>query len=147
MATTALHSRCKEGSALLRPILLVEDDALIRLSTAMILEEAGYTVAPFATADAAWEWLRLTPSPKPWALLTDVQMPGEMDGLKLAKAVHAVLPAIQVIIVSGRVALHPSTLPFRSATVSKPFSPHMLLSTVGKLASAVGQLTAKKNGP
>ncbi len=82
-------------------ILLVEDEALTRLMLVTELERNGHSVIEAADADQALSILRNDDSIR--LLFTDVNMPGTMDGLALAKLVRAERPAIRVIVASGYV--------------------------------------------
>ena len=66
-------------------VLIVEDDLLIRLHAAQIIEEAGFEVIEASNADEAIAILEVRSDIT--VLFTDIQMPGSMDGLKLAAAV------------------------------------------------------------
>ena len=67
-------------------VLVVEDDLLIRMTSSAMLEDAGYEVLEAGDADAALLLLEETPVA---LLFTDIDMPGSMDGMKLAHRVHA----------------------------------------------------------
>jgi PAS domain S-box-containing protein len=78
--------------------LLVDDEALVRMSTADMLTELGYVVIEAASGEAA---MRLVDAGKHFDLLvTDHLMPG-MNGTDLALAVRAVRPNVPVLLVSG----------------------------------------------
>ncbi len=80
-------------------ILLVEDEIFIRMDVAATLRNAGFEVIEAACADAALEYVQ---SGEPIdLLLTDVQTPGDLDGLALAQRVRARYPTMPVVIVSG----------------------------------------------
>lgn len=82
-------------------VLVVEDELLIRIGVVEELEEAGFTVLQAATADVAIALLEANPAIR--LLFTDVDMPGSMDGLKLAAAVRNRWPPIRVIVTSGHI--------------------------------------------
>jgi CheY-like chemotaxis protein len=83
-------------------ILLVEDEVLIRLSTAELLRERGYQV--LEAADAA-EAIALLRSGHPLDLvISDVRMPGPMDGLGLTSALKEARPNLPVALFSGHLA-------------------------------------------
>jgi two-component system, response regulator PdtaR len=85
-----------------RPVVLVvEDDVLLRLDAVDILKRAGYVVVQAGTADEAIAILEARPNIH--VVFTDVQMPGSMDGLKLAKFVKDRWPPIKIIATSGLV--------------------------------------------
>jgi DNA-binding NtrC family response regulator len=83
-------------------ILVVEDELLIRMALAQHLEECGYTVLE---AENAAEAIKVLKQQSEIAVVfTDVNMPGEMDGLGLAKWVIANRPRIAVMVASGHAA-------------------------------------------
>jgi CheY-like chemotaxis protein len=67
-------------------VLVVDDEVLVRLDVADQLRDVGYEVLEASNADQAIEILNITPSIR--LLFTDIDMPGSMDGLKLAAAVE-----------------------------------------------------------
>ena len=82
-------------------MLVVEDEVLIRLATADDLRDEGFRVVEAANADEAWRYLS---SHRVDAVVTDVRMPGSMDGLELVRRVGQHFAWIARIIVSGHVA-------------------------------------------
>jgi len=96
-------------------VLVVEDEALIRLNTAQILEEAGYAVLQAANADGALEILEWRSDVA--LVFTDVSMPGSMDGLAMAHVVRKRWPKIAIVVTSGK------TLPRRDEVLPGPFLP------------------------
>ena len=90
-----------EPIAIKPTVLVVEDEMLLRMRAVDIVEDAGFTSLEAVNADDA---LALLESRSDIDLLfTDIQMPGTMNGLKLAHAVHERWPAIKIILVSGQV--------------------------------------------
>src|SRR5258706_6612138 len=82
-------------------VLVVEDEMLLRMRAVDIVEDAGFRSVEAVNADEA---LSILESRSDISLLfTDIQMPGSMDGLKLAHAVHDRWPSIKIILVSGQV--------------------------------------------
>jgi CheY-like chemotaxis protein len=75
-------------------VLLVEDEALVRLLMADILEDAGFRVIEAANAGAALNWLEAGEDVQ--VLFTDVHMPPGIDGLELARGVHERWPEIRL---------------------------------------------------
>jgi CheY-like chemotaxis protein len=99
-------------------VLVVEDEMLLRMRAVGMVEDAGYTSLEAVDADAAFAILE---SRSDVALLfTDIQMPGSMDGLKLAHAVHRRWPPIKIILVSGQLRLASSDIPPHSRFFGKP---------------------------
>ncbi|SFB56202.1 Response regulator receiver domain-containing protein [Rhizobium sp. NFR07] len=99
------------------PLLIVEDDGLIRMDLADTLQDAGYAVLEAANADEAWAILLETDVS---ALITDIDMPGSMDGLELARRVCDRWPDCQIIVISGRYNPEASTLPPDAIFLTKP---------------------------
>src|ERR1700727_2958340 len=90
-------------SAVPRAVLVVEDEMMLRMRAVDMVEDAGFTPVEAVNADDA---LAILESPSDIELLfTDIQMPGSMDGLKLAYAVHQRWPLIKIILVSGQLKL------------------------------------------
>jgi CheY-like chemotaxis protein len=99
-------------------VLVVEDEMLLRMRTVDMVEDAGFTSIEAVDADEAVANLE---SRSDIALLfTDIQMPGSMDGLKLAHAVHERWPPIKIILVSGQLRLANIDIPADSRFFGKP---------------------------
>jgi DNA-binding NtrC family response regulator len=102
------------------PCTLVEDEMMLRMRAIDIVEDAGYT--PLEALDAA-EAVPILESRSDVVLMcTDIQMPGQMDGMGLAHAVHERWPTIGIIVVSGQLNLSNLDLPPRSGFFSKPLN-------------------------
>jgi two-component system, response regulator PdtaR len=80
-------------------VLIVEDELLIRLDAVDMIEAAGFDVIQAANADEAITILEARSDIQ--LVFTDVQMPGSMDGLKLAAAVRGRWPPIKIVATSG----------------------------------------------
>ena len=100
-------------------VLVVEDEALVRLSAVDMVEAAGFTVASASNADDAIHILEMRADIR--AVFTDVQMPGSMDGLGLMRLVKDRWPAIATLVTSGREMITPSALPRGARFVAKPY--------------------------
>jgi two-component system, response regulator PdtaR len=83
-------------------ILVVEDEVLVRMATAEQLRQAGYSVLEAANAHEALQVLRHTPGVK--VILTDIRMPGLIDGLGLARLARSEYPDIKVVLASGHLS-------------------------------------------
>jgi CheY-like chemotaxis protein len=115
-----------------RPVvLIVEDDLLIRLHAAQIIEEAGFDVIEASNADQAIAILEVRSDIV--VLFTDIQMPGSMDGLKLAAAVRGRWPPIKIVATSGLVNIRADDLPEGGRFLPKPYSPTQLTATLQQL--------------
>lgn len=100
-------------------VLVVEDEALIRVATVMGLEAAGFIVLECPGADEAIAILEQRTDIR--AVFTDVDMPGSMDGLKLARYVADRWPPISLVVASGLVKVQPEDLPKGSRFIPKPY--------------------------
>jgi len=109
-------------------ILVVEDEAIVRMVTSEVLEEAGFNVVEASNAGEALELLDARPDAS--LLLTDVKMPGELDGYSLSRLVRMKSATIGIIVVSGDSPPEESDLPPDATFVPKPLSPSMLLRVV-----------------
>src|ERR1700680_1575517 len=101
-------------------VLIVEDEMLLRMRAVDIAEDAGFTPVEAINADEAIAILESRSDID--LLFTDIQMPGSMDGLKLAPAVHDRWPAIKIILVSGQVKPSEAEKPADSRFFGKPLS-------------------------
>jgi CheY-like chemotaxis protein len=80
--------------------LIVEDEVIVRLHVADIVEGAGFSAVETFNADDAIA--RLTSRSDIRVVITDVNMPGPMDGLKLAHAVRDRWPPVEIIVMPGK---------------------------------------------
>ena len=112
-------------------VLVVEDEPILRLHALDIVEEAGFTAIEAKNADEA---IAILESRNDIALLfTDINMPGSMDGLKLAHAVRNRWPPIKIVVVSGHVQLDQSELPSHSRFFGKPFEAQKMIGELREL--------------
>jgi two-component system, response regulator PdtaR len=115
-------------------ILLVEDEPLVRMLSADVLSDAGFDVVEAENADEAVGVLQREPDIA--ALVTDVDMPGSMDGLMLARLVHERFRGMPVLVVSGKVRPSPAELPPLASFIAKPYAPKVLISELRDLLAA-----------
>jgi CheY-like chemotaxis protein len=112
-------------------VLVVEDEPLLRLGVSALLEDAGFEVAEAPNADDAIARLEADSSIR--LVLTDVDMPGSMDGLKLALYVSRRWPPVRIIVISGKVVPRDGELPPEAQFLSKPYEEPALLGVIGEL--------------
>jgi CheY-like chemotaxis protein len=105
------------GKVEMATVLVVEDETLIREFVAEELEEAGYTVV--AANNAAEAIAILEARQDIHLVFTDIDMPGSMDGLKLAAAVRDRWPPVHIIITTGKV--RPLEIPANALFIPKPY--------------------------
>jgi two-component sensor histidine kinase/CheY-like chemotaxis protein len=113
-------------AAALRAVLVVEDEMMLRMRAVDIVEDAGFTAVEAVNADDALAILESRSDIE--LLFTDIQMPGSMDGLKLAYAVHERWPLIKIILVSGQLKLTDSDKPPDSRFFGKPLGVKQMMA-------------------
>jgi two-component sensor histidine kinase/DNA-binding response OmpR family regulator len=107
-------------------VLVVEDEIVLRMKAVDIVEDAGFIPVEAANADQA---IAILESRSDISLLfSDIQMPGSMDGLKLAHAVHLRWPTIKIILVSGQVTVTDADKPAESRFFGKPLEMKQMIS-------------------
>ena len=114
-------------------VLVVEDDAILRLHALDLVEEAGFTPIEAKNADEAIAVLEKRSDII--LLFTDVNMPGSMDGVKLAHAVRNRWPPIKIVVVSGQVQLDTNELPSETRFFGKPFEAEKMIAELRELIS------------
>ncbi len=142
-ADTAVEQREAPPPRPARPatILVAEDEALVRMTTATILEQAGYRVMEADGGAEALEVLEREPGID--LLLTDYAMPG-MTGLELMRRVHAGHPGLPALMVTGYAEMPEAAAWDGLAIIQKPFRPDDLLTRVAAaLATACVTLSAQ----
>jgi len=113
-------------------VLIVEDEEIIRLDAVDIVREAGFDAYEAADSDEA---LRILESHGDIGILfTDIDIPGSMDGLTLAHAVHGRWPPVRIIIASGKLSLRAPDMPIESAFFSKPYRPAQIVGKLQEMA-------------
>ena len=112
-------------------ILVVEDDELLRLHAAGLLEDHGFGVVEAENADAALKLLETRDDVR--LLFTDIQMPGSCDGMDPARQVHARWPNILLVITSGQIKPPEAEIPDHGHFISKPYRANELLGEVNDM--------------
>src|SRR3982074_2970586 len=109
-------------------VLVVEDEMLLRMRAVDMVEDAGFTAIEAVNADDAMAILESRTDIE--LLFTDIQMPGSMDGLKLAYAVHERWPLIKIILVSGQLKLTDKDRPADSRFFGKPLEVKQMIAAM-----------------
>jgi CheY-like chemotaxis protein len=115
-------------------VLIVEDDFLIRMHAAEMIADAGFDVVEAASADEAILLLEVRLDIT--VVFTDIQMPGSMDGLKLAAAIRGRWPPIKIVATSGLVDVRRVDLPEGGRFLLKPYSSAEIVGTLRELTGA-----------
>jgi two-component system, response regulator PdtaR len=114
-------------------VLVVEDETIRRLQTVFIIEKAGFNVVEASNADEAIAILETREDIR--VVVTDIEMPGSMDGIKLARAIRDRWPPIELIVTSGRHRVRTGELPPRAKFMPKPYRPDVLVTVIRTLDS------------
>jgi two-component system, response regulator PdtaR len=100
-------------------VLVVDDEAMLRMCAADVLEGEGFEVIEAENADEALKVLANRPDVR--VLFTDIQMPGKLDGMDLARKVHQQWPKIKLVITSGRKKPSQAEIPDDGSFIAKPY--------------------------
>jgi CheY-like chemotaxis protein len=118
-------------------VLLVEDEPLVRLTQVDILREAEFWVVEAQDADEAFELLKTRSDIA--AILTDVDMPGSMDGFEFARLVRQGWPEVGVLVISGKTSPDTGDLPPNATFLHKPVLPDDLVAALVKVMATTPQ--------
>ena len=121
----SMHDSARQSGPV---VLVVEDESLIRMQTVAVIDEAGYNVIEASNTDEAIAILEKRKDIR--IVVTDIEMPGSMDGLKLARAVRDRWPPIELIVTSGRYHVGIDDLPSRAKFMAKPYTSDGLVTAL-----------------
>ena len=116
-------------------VLVVEDEMFTRMDVVEMLRGAGFDILEATNADEAIQMLERNPDIR--LIFTDVDMPGSMNGLKLAAAVRDRWPPVRIIATSGHFKIKAGDLPVDARFISKPYQPAQIVSAIRELTSVV----------
>ncbi|TWF56839.1 response regulator transcription factor [Neorhizobium alkalisoli] len=114
-------------------VLVVEDEPLLLMMALDLVEDAGFEPVEARNADEALEILQTRKDIR--IVFTDIDMPGTMNGMRLAAMVRDRWPPIEIIIVSGHVKGGDVTLPPRSVFYSKPYDTSQITAQLHRMAA------------
>jgi DNA-binding NtrC family response regulator len=109
-------------------ILTVEDEVLTSEYLEFVLQQAGYEVIATASAEEAIAVLEHRDDV--YLVITDIELPGLMNGIKLAAAVKERWPPINIIVVTGYSAPGSDKMPAGSLFVAKPYNAQKMIAAV-----------------
>lgn len=122
------------SESLSKPLILVADDELFILQyIAHVLQLANYRVITVNTVEEAWKIFERR-QPAIELVLTDVVMPGSLDGMDLAERIHQLDPSLPVLFITGALSeSDPRTALMieKQLVLRKPFFPKQLVDFVG----------------
>ncbi len=114
-------------------VLVVEDEVLVRFDLVTTLEEAGYCTHEASTAAEAISILEKHEEIR--VVFTDIQMPGDMDGLALAHYVRKRWPPTIIVVSSGRVEPKTEEMPENVPFLAKPYGQQKLRTVLDDVAA------------
>ena len=114
-------------------VLVVEDEFFSRIHALDLVETAGYNAIEASNADEAIAILETRKDIR--IVFTDIDMPGSMDGLKLARAIRDRWPPIELILTSGHLDVPESAVPERGLFFSKPYRDQEIVAALQKFGS------------
>ena len=117
-----MASACKPA------ILVVDDEPFIRMAAADTVEDLGF--CPIEAGDASEALDILSTHPEIELLFTDINMPGSMDGVALARCACRQRPDLGIIVTSGRE--RPASVPGDGTFLPKPYRPHQLADAIAR---------------
>lgn len=115
-------------------VLIIEDEPLIRLGAVAIVEDAGFEAVEASNADEAIAILEARKDIQ--LVFTDVDLPGSMDGIKLAHYIRRRWPPVRIIVASGKAIVSESELPVGSRFFAKPYANHAIARTIKAMMDA-----------
>jgi CheY-like chemotaxis protein len=116
-----------------RPVvLIVEDEPFVRLTGADLLAEAGFEVLEAGNADEAMRILEVTPEVR--VVFSDVEMPGSLDGLGLARNICQRWPSIGIVLTSGH-RIRAETIPREGKFLAKPYDGQVLVRHIEEIVN------------
>jgi CheY-like chemotaxis protein len=113
-------------------VLVVEDEPIQQLMAVTVVEDAGFEAIEAGDADVA---IRILESRNDIRIVfTDIDMPGGMDGMKLAACIRDRWPPVQIVVTSGYLAGKDVALPARSLFFPKPYSAPAVAEALRRMA-------------
>ncbi len=116
-------------------VLVVEDHPLIRLSALDLVSSGGFEGIGAQNADEAIAILEARPDIH--LVFTDVEMPGTMDGIKLAHYIRGRWPKVHLIVASGKLVVEESQLPLGTKFFSKPYGDQSIIEEMTRMLAII----------
>ncbi len=133
-SATAAFLLMAKSETMTAAVLIVEDEPLLRINMSSYIEDAGFTAYEAANADEAIRILEQHSEIR--LIFTDINMPGSMDGLRLAHYVRRRWPPVKIIVTSGLVKVRSEDMPEGALFVEKPYRPEHITDRVRELMDA-----------
>ena len=127
-----------------KEVLVVEDEPLVRIVAADALADHG--IMAWEAGDANEALQALERHPRIGVIFTDINMPGEMNGLGLAHEVSVRRPEVELIVTSGAVRIADDELPDNGTFLPKPYPTERLVSLVAEKLDGSGDFRTSASG-
>jgi DNA-binding NtrC family response regulator len=118
-------------------VMIVDDDELVRRLEAAVLSEEGFEILEASNADEALALLRERHDI--CVLLTDIEMPGTLNGLRLAEIVRSDWPDTGMVLASGRTFPSEAELPAGAVFLQKPYTIERMAFCVQEVAKRAAE--------
>jgi DNA-binding NtrC family response regulator len=127
-------------SASVETVLVLDDDVLVRLPIAQYLRDCGYRVLEAASADEAKIILE-KPEVRVDVVLSDIDMPGPMNGFGFATWARSVRPGLQIVLAGTpqRAANVAAELCDEGPMLTRPYAPQLVLDHIKRLLATRGE--------
>ena len=117
-------------------VLVAESEALVRLELSAQIRDMGMIVIMASDADETIAMLETHPEIE--VLVTDIRMPGSLDGIRLAHHVRDRWPPVKIIVTSGLIGTELSQLPDGAIFLAKPHAPESLEGVLAQVMQISG---------
>lgn len=109
-------------------VLVVDDEAVIRNAAVEMVEEAGFSALPASDGRQAMDLLDTVEGIR--VVITDIDMPASIDGIRLAACIHKRWPTIGIIVASGKVEPRPGDIPADGYFFRKPYDEDEVVAAI-----------------
>jgi FixJ family two-component response regulator len=116
-----------QGIPSMKMVCILEDDLILRLEAASLLQEAGFDAVEFASADLVLAFLERN-HPQVCMLFADIRLPSRLNGLDLVREVAHRWPSIRLVLTSGVEPPPAEDIPSSAVFMSKPWHPSSVLA-------------------
>jgi two-component system, response regulator PdtaR len=129
--------RLIQGNSSMKMVCILEDDLILRLEAASLLQEAGLDAVEFASADLVLAFLEKNHE-HVCMLFADIRLPSRLSGLDLVQEVARRWPAIRLVLTSGVEPPSEQDIPISAVFMSKPWQPSSVLAHALLAEGAIG---------
>lgn len=127
-----------------KKVLVVEDEAIVREAAVEMVREAGFEALQATNGTEAFGILHDVADVA--AIVTDIDMPMGIDGIRLAACVHQRWPGIGLIVTSGKIKPRRGDLPSHARFFAKPYDQRRLLTALRRMIASAAQTSPAQTG-